>query len=147
MKDSLMGYCGLYCGGCLFYQKTQEEDPVIAKDGSVRACDGCKSNRTTRWCTKCEIKACNRNKKTEICIDCKEYPCKMIDDFINDGRDKYHLEIPNDMEEIRRIGMTEWIKKKDNEYYCRTCNTRNNWLNSRCQKCGTKLINGKYTEK
>jgi hypothetical protein len=143
MDEMLIGYCGLYCGGCRDYQRTRENDPAKDEDGIPRYCDGCKSNRTTIWCTECKIKECNKAKGIIICAECRDYPCEILYDFINDENYKYHLEVPMDMEEIKKNGMQQWAEKKERAYYCKKCNNLNNWWEQECPKCGLKLYNGK----
>jgi hypothetical protein len=143
MNEMLIGYCGLYCGGCGVYQRAVANDPVIDQNGIPMYCEGCRSDRTTKWCTECGIKECNRKKGLKICNECADYPCDMLNGFINDDNYKYHLEVPADMEEMKKAGMEEWAKKKEKAYYCKKCNNLNNWFEQECSKCGAKLVNGK----
>lgn len=143
MKEALMGYCGLYCGGCRDYQRTQANNPAVGEDGKPRNCDGCRSERLTEWCAVCDIKKCNRSKGLNFCSECTDYPCEMLNGFIHAEDYVYHMEIPEDFAEIKKTGIEEWYKKKEQSYYCKECNNLNNWFEQECSKCGAKIKNGK----
>ena len=62
MKDvvadqSLVAYCGLYCGACGRYLKGD--------------CPGCHENAKATWC---KIKSCCGEHSYATCADCKEHP-------------------------------------------------------------------------
>ncbi len=143
MNEALVGYCGLYCGGCREFQKTQAGNPSIKEDGTPNYCDGCKSDRVTAWCTECDIKKCNRRKGLNFCSECGEYPCEILNDFMHMEDYVYHMEIPEDFEEIKKTGLNAWYQKKEQAYYCKSCNHLNHWFEQECTGCGAKLKNGK----
>lgn len=143
MNEALVGYCGLYCGGCPEFQKTQAGNPSVGEDGKPIPCDGCKSGRVTAWCTECEIKKCNRRKGLSFCSECGEYPCDILNDFMHMEKYVYHMEITEDFEQMKTTGIEAWYQKKEQEYYCNSCNHLNNWFEQECTSCGTKLKNGK----
>ncbi len=143
MNEALVGYCGLYCGGCPEFQKTQAGNPSVGEDGKPIPCDGCKSGRVTAWCTECEIKKCNRRKGLSFCSECGEYPCDILSDFMHMEKYVYHMEITEDFEQMKTTGIETWYQKKEQEYYCNSCNHLNNWFEQECTGCGTKLKNGK----
>ncbi|WHH60803.1 DUF3795 domain-containing protein [Petroclostridium sp. X23] len=68
--ESLIAYCGLYCGECKVYLKGK--------------CKGCKENiKADKWC---KVKKCCEDNSYKNCADCKTYnnstDCKMLNNFI-----------------------------------------------------------------
>jgi hypothetical protein len=123
MDTNLVAVCGLYCGACSIYWATQNEDEQKLKDfaegltaktgkdfsiDDVR-CDGCLSKwRLDLWCRHCQLRLCNKLQSGKVrCSDCDEFPCSRLIDFKNDGM-KHHIEIIENLEHIRRIGIEAW---------------------------------------
>lgn len=69
--ESLVAYCGLYCGECKVYLQDK--------------CKGCKENlKADKWC---KVKKCCENNLYKNCADCKTHSdsanCKMLNNFIS----------------------------------------------------------------
>jgi hypothetical protein len=60
----------------------------------------------------CKIRLCAREKNVEICIECKEYPCKNFEDLKGDMGEDYEL-LRKDLEDLKKIGIQKWIEKKE----------------------------------
>jgi len=139
MPDKLLGYCGLFCGGCPVYQGTMSNKPLLTENGDPLLCNGCESDRTTTWCTDCNIKICCRKKNIRTCIDCKENPCNILTKFIQDENYPYHTEVQENMKQLKDIGLDEWIKIKSEKYKCKNCNSPVNWIEKQCPECKKDL--------
>jgi hypothetical protein len=114
----LMGVCGLYCGACSIYRATQDNNEQklqdFARGLSTRTgnsftvedvrCDGCLGKgRIDLWCKNCQILLCNKLQSGKLrCSDCNEFPCSRLTYFRDDGM-KHHLEITENLGQIRRI--------------------------------------------
>lgn len=138
MNTDIMAYCGLYCGGCKFYQNTVKGIKTFDNDKFV-TCKGCASDTTTPWCTDCAIKVCCKEKGLRVCIDCKEYPCEKINGFVNDSNFPYHLEVPDSLKRLKAIGEEDWMAEKELRYTCSNCNSKFNWNDHVCEHCGAKV--------
>lgn len=92
-----MGYCGEDCEKCDCYVATVNDDDnlrvVVAAmwtnqyghefTPDMINCLGCKSDGVKcGYCDMCEIRKCAVSKGID-CKDCKEYPCKKINDFFH----------------------------------------------------------------
>jgi hypothetical protein len=89
--DSLLAPCGLVCTECEAYQATQADDAAavarVAAEWTERYripfspddiwCDGCASTseRTSRHCGPCPVRACARQRGFATCAACPDYPC------------------------------------------------------------------------
>jgi hypothetical protein len=68
--QSLIAYCGLYCGACGSYLKGK--------------CPGCAKNEKAAWC---KIRACCIGNRYPSCADCKQMPdvlgCIKFNNFVS----------------------------------------------------------------
>jgi hypothetical protein len=68
--QSLVAFCGLYCGACGKYLKGK--------------CVGCHENNKAGWCS---VRACNIQNNYQSCADCKEFTnpmdCKKFNNFFS----------------------------------------------------------------
>ncbi|MCX6281917.1 MAG: DUF3795 domain-containing protein [Bacteroidetes bacterium] len=70
VDQSLIAYCGLYCGACKKYISG--------------TCLGCHENNKAGWC---KVRACNIQNNYQSCADCKEFSnpmdCKKFNNFFS----------------------------------------------------------------
>jgi hypothetical protein len=140
MSDKILGYCGLYCGGCPVYQGTKAGKPLLNEKGEGMFCDGCNSDRTTEWCTNCDIKNCAREKSLRTCIDCDENPCDILSKFISDEKYPYHTEVQKNMMQLKDLGLSGWIAKQTKRYTCNNCSASLNWNDKQCPQCKKEIV-------
>lgn len=139
-EDSLLGYCGLYCGACPNYQKTDTIKPVdFKKENFYEPCEGCNSIIKTEWCSKCDIAECNKNRNIRVCYDCKEFPCEKMKKFMNDEKYPYHKEVPEKMMMLKKIKLERWLEAQEKRYKCNNCGNIYNFFQKTCSKCGENL--------
>lgn len=138
MHTDLLGYCGLYCGGCRVYQATQAGTPAHYEDGSPMVCTGCRSaGPVAIWCdTQCAIKTCCRDKGVENCLACADNPCEKMSGFMQDPAYPYHLEVQDNMKRLRDIGPEQWAQEMEARYHCKACAHAFNWFEHACSACG-----------
>lgn len=89
MEFNDSSYCGIFCKNCEVLIATKEgKIKELAQkrniDEEALKCYGCKSEKTTPWCSICTIKDCCKEKKLDSCYEqCEEYPCKKIAEHTN----------------------------------------------------------------
>jgi hypothetical protein len=142
VNDALLGYCGLYCGGCSSYQETKTGAKPTA-NGESAPCEGCASAVVAPWCAECGIKACARKKGVRYCLLCDEYPCAKLMDFTNDPRYPYHKEVHRDMARLKEIGQEAWMREQSARWICPKCGGTYHWFARKCPACDTR-VNEKY---
>lgn len=139
MNNELLGYCGLYCGGCGIFQNTAKGIATKLDDGQDYNCKGCNSDTLTPWCGDCAIKNCSREKGLEYCLKCGEFPCDKMTGFMDDPKYPYHKEVPEAMKRLDEIGLEAWSKEREARYTCGSCGEKFNWFEKKCAHCGGEV--------
>jgi len=85
-----------------------------------KTCTGCRSEKTQKYKSKygCKIGTCALEKNIDLCINCKEHPCKVYNDkFLktnkNDPLYQYSRDASQDMSIIKDHGLDEWERYQD----------------------------------
>ncbi|MDP4094612.1 MAG: DUF3795 domain-containing protein [Bacillota bacterium] len=133
--DGVLGFCGLYCGGCTYYQNTMKGIKTKVDENLYTECLGCNSGTTTPWCSDCQIKNCNREKGIRYCLECSTFPCEILNYFMNDEKYPYHKEVPENMKRLQEIGLNKWIEEQDSKYTCKKCGEKFDWFENQCKHC------------
>jgi len=129
----LLSYCGLYCGACPSYYKgtclgCRNEDPT--------------QKRKSKW--NCKIRVCCLNEKDVLhCGECSEFPClkiskKLIKSHPKDTRFIYRHEIPDNIKEIKELGISKWLEKQNKKWKCDECGGIVTFYEYKCMKCNKK---------
>lgn len=149
MKEKLLltaGYCGLACKACSVYIASCKGGEMLenraAKAGVTAEemfCKGCRSDKTSPYCTECNIKNCIKQRNINWCSECAEYPCKMINDFKNSMPHRY--EINESLEFAKCHSIDEWDKEMEKSFTCKKCGTYNSVYARECSSCGNEWVN------
>ena len=121
--------CGVYCGACPSFGKS---------------CLGCASNdtnqsRRSKW--GCKIRnCCYEEKKFDFCIDCLEYPCKIVKAklfkaHIDDPMFTYRFEIPGLFGQLKTMGLDKYMEFQRSRWTCENCGGTIKFYIYRCDKC------------
>ena len=128
-----VAYCGLYCGLCAqrnripkqarqlqkslheegfddFYQyvpEMKEIFPPFWRFLQELAKFDC-TCRTGGGPPDCKIRQCAKQKSTELCTQCKEYPCKLIQALA-----EHYPIIIQDGKRLQKIGLPKWVKEQE----------------------------------
>ncbi len=141
VDKKLSGVCGIFCPACIVYLDTQE-NPERLKWLADRMgctvkemeCNGCRSDKLSNHCQKCNFTSCAKKKKVEFCIECSEYPCDDLKVFQNDKPHRVDLWKENKM--LKECGHEKWYNEMIQKYSCPECQTVNAAYNINCRKCG-----------
>lgn len=139
MKDEILGYCGLYCPGCMFYQNSVSGVKTELDPGVFVTCRGCNSPELTPWCAECGIKDCCRERVIRYCLECDEFPCDRLNTFMNDPKYPYHQDVPENMRRLKEIGLEAWAEEQDKKWLCGQCGSRYPWSATECPGCEGKV--------
>ncbi|MBN1121900.1 MAG: DUF3795 domain-containing protein [Anaerolineae bacterium] len=136
-------YCGGFCGACPQFIATESGtvDAFAAQNNKTPGeviCYGCKSDVLCGWCKICPLKKCAESRGLEFCGDCNEYPCDVLQRHIDNPDYPYHSLVPQQMADIRAMGVDAWLAGQDRRWRCPTCNARFSWFDSTCPNCGAK---------
>ncbi len=104
-SNSLVAYCGLYCGACNKYQK--------------KKCPGCRENEKATWC---KIRVCCQEKQIQTCAECdmNVKDCKIYSNFMSKI---FAILFKSDrnacIQRIKEIGIEEYAEEM-NQKGCQT---------------------------
>jgi hypothetical protein len=111
-KWNFVAPCGLYCEECTAFLDKE--------------CGGCRSNEglSKEYRKYCKIYGCASSKNLKVCLECQGFPCKTFAFFKAERLEasSWFLDIWNNMKQIEKTGLTNFLRKKTN------------WLNKR-KKC------------
>ncbi|MFX1259785.1 MAG: DUF3795 domain-containing protein, partial [Promethearchaeota archaeon] len=117
MKDpKLLALCGTNCGVCPFLiaYKTNDErlKEKLAKMIRIKpeeiVCEGCNSEIQFNFCKMCPIKSCVMKKGFESCVDCDDFPCKIVEQF---PFKEFIKRVKWDVNYRKQHSKEEWIAK------------------------------------
>lgn len=146
MKFKHDAYCGLYCGACLIFIRTEngtigEMAAEMNMSPEELSCYGCKSEKNSPWCGTCSIKTCAQEKGMEFCNTCGDYVCRNLQDFIDDSQYPYHLVVQKNLEMIATVGLETWLSAQEQRWRCQACGEKQAWKEVTCRKCGAEVRN------
>lgn len=114
-KYEKLSLCGLYCGGCKNYKENFN-------------CMGCRNEK--ELVNDCPTRLCCINKGLLHCGECNDFPCKVLNDFYNDGLRHHELAYKN-MLKIKEIGVGTWLSDQEEEHTCK-CGRKKIWFAIKC---------------
>ncbi len=135
--------CGLYCPACTLYIGSTEEPERLAGIAGrfgvsieEARCHGCRSEVRSFYCETCDIKTCADERGVELCAQCLDYPCNMLEEF--QAQRPHRAELFEDGERIREVGFKQWFQEVRKRYTCPECSTVNSAYDLACRKCGSE---------
>jgi len=141
-EHTLLGVCGLYCGSCSHYKIAQPDGTAFLQikrkeDPQYEECYGCRSKRTTKYCSDCDLRSCAEKRNLLHCGLCEEYPCANMKEFQLDGK-PHHVVVLDNLEHLKRTTPEQWLLEQDKRWKCK-CGTRYSWYEAICLNCGSRL--------
>lgn len=146
-ENRLDAYCGLYCGACISYQCTQNDDlatasAIYGRDEKDLACDGCRTGRISVGCGRCMIRPCAVARGHASCSACSQFPCGQLSQLMTLLP---HLgEVVGNLEQIRVVGHEHWCAEQAKHWTCPSCGKTTWWYETTCRSCGAAVPAG-YT--
>jgi len=139
-RKKLAAPCGLYCGVCSILiahrdhnMKFKERLTTVYGVGLEDIqCEGCLSDKLFKYCQTYPIRSCAVEKGIEGCHQCKDFPCKFIEDFpIPVGKKVILRAIPT----WRQLGTERWMEEEEKRYHCVHCGDQLFRGAKRCRNC------------
>lgn len=147
-KDLLLtaGYCGLACKSCSVYIASSIGGEALerraAKSGMTSEemyCTGCRSDKTSPYCSECLIKKCIGEKNLEWCSECMQYPCGLLVDFQKSL--PHRAEVLESLDFAKENKVEDWDKEMHKDFACTKCGTYNSVYAGKCIECGNIPVN------
>jgi hypothetical protein len=109
----LIAPCGMNCGVCLAY---------LRKTSKCPGCNGEVSNKLASR-VNCIIRTCETIKVSEskFCYECEKYPCTRLRQLDKRYRTKYAMSMIENLESIKKIGLTAFVKNEEKRWHCIKC--------------------------
>lgn len=125
LSPELISPCGINCALCSAYQRTKN------------TCPGCLSEEPALlYCRGCSIKLCSKKASPEeLCIDCKDFPCRRMKQLEKRYREKYGETIFESMQTIKKEGITVFMQREEKKWTC-TCGSLICVHKAVCMQCG-----------
>ena len=113
MDSSLIAPCGMNCGICRAHLRKKKK------------CQGCNTIDVDKptYCLKCRIKNCNtiQESKSKLCYECNNFPCSRLKQLDKRYRTNYAMSMVENLEQIKNLGMDEFIKNEVIKWTCKNC--------------------------
>jgi len=128
-----VAYCGLYCGLCAHRNRIPQQARQLQQSLHEEGMDNWYQyvseikdtfptfwqflqNLTTSDCTcrtgggppDCKIRQCAKQKGIDICPQCKEYPCTLIQALA-----EHYPTLIQDGKCLQKIGLEKWVKEQE----------------------------------
>jgi hypothetical protein len=122
--------CGINCGTCVaFFGYT------MSGKKRKHSCDGCWTRKNPCAFIK---KNCKKlaNKKIDYCFECNDFPCNVLEKLDYQYKEKYGMSLIENLKEIQRKGITEYLKYEEERWRCPSCEGVICVHNKKCYSCG-----------
>jgi hypothetical protein len=127
-NKSLIAPCGLNCGICMRYLREKNK------------CPGCRGDDTQKLvgCIRCKIKNCEffKNENATYCFECPDFPCDKMEHIDNRYRNRYNTSLIENLEDIKNLGIKEFLKNEDAKWTCSKCGGTICVHKGYCSNCG-----------
>lgn len=128
ITSKLIAPCGMNCGICMAYLREKNH------------CPGCRffNSKEPVSIARCIIKNCETIKKTKFCFKCEKYPCARLKNLDKRYRTKYGMSMIENLENIIRLGIREFVKDERVRWTCPKCGGTINVHRWKCFDCGAE---------
>ena len=113
MKSLHLAPCGVNCSVCIAYLR------------EMNKCLGCRINFINKSITRAQfkIKNCSELNKNNLkfCFKCKKFPFDRIKHMDRRYRTKYNMSTIENLENIKKLGIREFIKNEKIRWTCSKC--------------------------
>ncbi len=144
ISEELIAPCGMNCAICSRH--------LSYLNGLKRSqCIGCRprNERCVYLFGKCLGINHTARGNAAFCFECSYYPCKQINRMDDRYRRNYKMSIKDNLEYIKKMGLSKFIEAQYEEYRCSRCGGLISIHNGKCFKCDpiTRLIEKSKTKK
>ncbi|OYV88333.1 MAG: hypothetical protein B7Z63_00720 [Ignavibacteriae bacterium 37-53-5] len=134
IHPELIAPCGMNCAVCSHYLAFLNKIPLRK---GITYCEGCRP--TNKHCAmlrhKCQETLKLAEGEVDYCCDCDSYPCEKLSHLDRKYRERYGMSMIANLEEIRSLGLAEFIASQTDKYKCPRCGGLISVHNKKCFKC------------
>lgn len=128
--DSIMfAPCGMNCMVC--YKHCSHKKP----------CAGCLNSDKGKpeHCRRCKIKDCVQKRSLSYCLECREYPCKLIKNLEKSYKKRYQASLMESSCFVQVYGLERFMEQQKTKYTCPQCGGIISLHDRECSECREKL--------
>ena len=131
IKAELIAPCGMNCAICMAF--------LLRKKNKCPGCNGNNKNKPIN-CARCRIKNCANLQKnhSKFCFECEKFPCSRMKQLDKRYRTKYGMSMIENLENIKKMGIREFIKNEKIRWTCSECGGIICVHRGFCSHCGKK---------
>lgn len=113
IRTTLIAPCGMNCRLCRAYIRDKNKCPGCRGDDSLKS----------KSCANCKIKNCEKIAKGNLkyCFGCDSFPCVKLNHLDNRYRTKYGMSMIDNLNNIRELGIRQFIKNEKEKWTCPDC--------------------------
>ncbi|HZD59258.1 MAG TPA: DUF3795 domain-containing protein [Anaerolineae bacterium] len=131
-RERLVAPCGIDCGLCKRYLATIRG---VAKEMGLPRCIGCRPRNKQCKFIKGSCSLLKEN-KVSFCFECEAFPCARLKTLNRRYETRYNYSLVNNLSEIRRIGLGNWVELERERWRCPECGGVISIHDVRCYDCG-----------
>lgn len=128
ISEIFLAPCGVNCFVCYVHLKKK------------KSCNGCYGNDLNKpeRCKNCKIKKCVISKSIKYCFECGDFPCIIIKNLDKSYRKRYSVELLENVDLIKNIGIDYFMKKEIVKWLCIDCGGVITQHGNYCSECTEK---------
>jgi len=128
LAPDLIAPCGMDCGVCIAHLR--DRNPCVG-------CNGEDSSKP-HHCTVCRMKHCDEltSHGHSFCFECPRFPCPQLRNLDKRYRSKYRMSMLENLEEVRRIGLEQFVESERIRWACDHCGALVSVHRKVCLACG-----------
>ena len=132
--EDLIAACGMNCRICIGYFGYT----MSGKKRKMK-CTGCKPRDKScaflkKYCKKL------RKKEVDFCYECPDFPCTHLEKLDGIYCKRYNMSMIKNLKDIKKHGMTKFLKGQQIEYRCSECGGILCVHNGKCYSCGKEML-------
>ena len=131
MEAKLIAPCGINCGVCMAYLRTNNH------------CPGCRDLKSDLpvSISRCAVRSCEtiRLNSSGLCYECEAFPCRRVKQLDKRYTTKYHMSMIGNLRTIRDKGMATFLDREANKWRCPDCGGTVSCHRLTCAACGAIL--------
>ncbi len=114
---------------------------VCYKHCYTKPCEGCMAENKgkTKHCCKCKIKDCVQSKGLTYCLECSDFPCKLIQTLERSYNQRYCESLIENSKIVKEHGIPQLMEMHSQKYYCLECGGIISLHDKVCTECGKKI--------
>jgi hypothetical protein len=136
VKNNLAAPCGIYCGFCRQYLVLKKDQ--LEQRGFKLGCQGCRIRNKNCAMIRRDCPHLKK-KKIEFCYQCEEFPCAKLVDLSENYRERFFVDLTENLKRIEAIGAEKWLAEQRQLYTCPQCGGEICLHDAECYDCGMKI--------